>query len=177
MPEPFVGEVRLFPYSFAPEDWALCDGQLLSVQDYPALFSLLGDRYGGNGTTTFAVPDYRGKAPMCWGTAPWRSFNFGQRGGYESNVLTEVPPHTHTFRVMNKTGDQNEPQNRFLAADVETSSPPNENFYSHSHENTSLNPAMVSNEGSLSPNAFSNIQPFQVLNFCIALEGVYPPRS
>ncbi|MCG8317554.1 MAG: tail fiber protein [Pseudomonadales bacterium] len=177
MSEPYLGEIRLFPYNFAPKDWALCDGQLLNVQDYPALFSLLGDKYGGNGTTTFAVPDYRGKTPLNWGTAPWRNFNFGSKGGSESQVLSEVPPHTHSFSVVNKTGDQNEPQNRYLAANVETSSTPNENFYSHSQENTSLNPAMVADAGATAPNSFSNIQPFQVLNFCIALEGLYPPRS
>lgn len=176
MLEPFIGEIQIFPYNFVPKDWAPCEGQLLNIQDYPALYALLGTIYGGNGTTTFAVPDYRGKTPIGWGTAPWEAFAFGAKGGVESQQLTEVPLHSHSFNAINKPGEENDPTNRYLGAGVAVSASDTEGIYSHNSANTTMNPGMIGAAGKQQPDAFSNIQPFQALNFCIALEGIFPPR-
>ena len=176
MAEPFIGEIRFFPYKFAPQDWAKCDGQILKISDHQALYSLIGNKYGGNGTSDFALPDYRGRVPINWGDASWRSFPWASRGGVESNTMTLLPAHRHTFYVMGKEGTENEPQDRCLAAEVDAAMVVPELPYS-SRSDTTMHPEMVKEAGSLAPQPFTNVQPFQVLNFCIALKGLYPPRS
>ena len=173
MAEPFIGEIRVFTYNFAPENWAKCDGQLLTITDYSALFALIGTTYGGDGRTTFGVPDYRSHTPIGWGNAPWGNIPYGHRGGVEFQTLPNVATHNHDFNVINKEGDQREPTNRYIAGTV---SKDGGSFYS-TQKNTTLHPGMLSTAGSTSPSPFTNVQPSLALNFCIALVGLFPPRN
>ena len=163
---PFLAEVRLFSFNFAPAGWALCNGQLLQINNNQALFSLLGTIYGGDGQTTFALPDLRGRAPIHFGA----SFNLGQRGGEQAHTLTlsEMPAHTHQARA---------------SADGPTVTPPTNNFWASNTgftpygttPNTALSPACISNVGGGQPH--ENRSPFLVINYCIALQGFFPSRN
>lgn len=175
MAEPFIGEIRIFPYNFAPTNWAKCEGQLLQISSQSALYSLVGTTYGGNGTTTFGVPDFRGRVPMNWGNPGWASYAWGAKGGVESHILPKVPPHRHTMQVMAVDGDQTDPAGQMIASQVVVT-PTNTEIPFSSTANTTLHPNMVGTAGG-APAAFTNIQPVTALNFCIALTGIYPPRS
>lgn len=164
--EPFLGEIQLFPYEFAPKGWAFCEGQLLSVAQNQALFSLLGTYYGGNGSTTFALPDLRGRAPVHVGN----SIQLGQKGGEEAHIVTvnEMPSHTHQAKSITETGGSLSPKDAVWAGNTSTDT------YS-SNINVLMNSSALSTTGG--NQAHPNMQPYIVLNYCIALQGIYPTRN
>jgi microcystin-dependent protein len=164
--EPFLGEVRLFSFAFPPRNWALCNGQLLSISQNQALFSLLGTTYGGNGTTTFGLPDLRGRAPMHEGNL----HTLGERSGEEGHTLitNEIPLHGH--QLMASTSDADFPigTNNVLAA------PPGAQIYEGT-PGAAMSASTVANAGS--SQAHGNMQPSLVISFCIALAGIFPSRN
>ena len=176
MSDPFVAEIRIFGFNFAPTGWAMCNGQILHISQNTALFSLLGTTYGGNGQSTFALPDMQANAPMHPGQGPGLSLHdLGEIGGEEFVTLleSEMPAHTHFMRAHN--GDQ---------ADAQTPSPntslaQSANGFAYqatTNQNlTPLNPQILTLAGGSLPH--NNMMPFLVLNFCIALQGVFPPRT
>ena len=178
MSNPFVAEIRIFPFNFAPKGWAFCNGQLLPLSQNTALFSLLGTTYGGDGKSNFALPNLQGNAPMQWGQGPGLSLHdLGETGGSDTVTLlqTEMPSHTHTInsidgpRVGGQTG---QPGNAIL---VKTGGIPASAFTSGATQNQTMASGMVGGAGGDQPH--NNLMPYLTLNFCIALQGVYPPRS
>lgn len=171
MSEPFVGEIKMFAGNFAPRSWALCDGQLLSVSQNDALFSLLGTIYGGDGRTTFGLPDMRGRLPIHVGSGPGLTpRQLGQRFGQESVNLTaaQTPPHTHQLRATDEAGETTNPSGQVQAQTTDES-------YSTDPPNTNMASPAISTSGS--SQSHFNIQPFQCINFIIALFGIYPSRN
>lgn len=171
MSEPFLGEIRIFPFNFAPSGWAFCAGQLLPISQNTALFSLLGTTYGGNGTTTFALPDLRGRVPVSMGNGTGLSqYTLGELAGTESAHLTvnQLPSHLHPVQASEAPASTGRPLNAVLAR-------ASSNIYATSPDGTSMNATMVGNTGGNQP--FSVLQPLLVLNFCIALNGIYPSRG
>ncbi len=174
MSEPFVGEIRMFAGNFAPRGWALCDGQLLAVSQNDALFSLFGTIYGGDGRTTFGLPDLRGRIPIHAGTGPGLSpRRLGAKGGSENETLTlnQLPSHTHSFNANTQFATSEHPEGRVVAEGVNVSP------YSDSATNPPVD-QMASNAitavgGSRS---HSNLMPFLCINFIVALFGIYPSR-
>jgi microcystin-dependent protein len=171
--DPFLAEIRIYPFNFPPRGWAFCDGQLLSISQNTALFSLLGTTYGGDGRSTFALPDFQGRAPMHPGQGPGLSLHdLGESGGSVTVTLlqSELPGHTHALQA-----DVLDP------ADTNVVSP-NASF-ALSTGGTLYQPAAgVTLADSALPPAGSNaphnnLQPYLTLNFCIALQGIYPPRT
>jgi microcystin-dependent protein len=175
MSDPFVAEIRMVPFNFAPRGWALCDGQLLPLSQNTALFSLLGTQYGGNGQTNFALPDLRGCSPMHHGQGPGLSLRFiGERGGSATVTLlaSEMPQHNHAVAARSVNGTVNDPSGAVWAkARVGRA---NENRYAATPD-TTMAPNAFGPSGSNAPH--NNQQPYLTLNFIIALQGVYPPRS
>lgn len=174
MADPFVAEIRIFPFNFPPKGWAFCDGQLLPLSQNTALFSLLGTTYGGNGTSNFALPDLQGCAPMHPGQGPGLSLHdLGETGGSEAVTLleSEMPAHTHTMRIHDiDLGEVNAPSsNRSLAQSA------NSTIYTAAANLTQLAPQALTPAGNSFPH--NNMQPFLTLNFNIALQGVFPPRT
>jgi len=165
MSEPFLAEIKIISWNFAPKGWALCNGQFLPINQNQALFALLGTMYGGNGQTTFALPDFRGRAPLHVGNG----FVQGQSGGQEAHTLTinEMPTHTHAVNANSSPGTTNVPTGNFLANS-------NASPYRTSGD-TTFSPSMISNVGSSQPH--ENRQPFLVLNFIIALQGIFPSQN
>jgi microcystin-dependent protein len=174
MADPFVAEIRIYPFNFAPTGWAFCDGQLLPLSQNTALFSLLGTTYGGNGKSNFALPNMQGNAPMHPGQGPGLSLHdLGETGGAQNVTLleSEIPSHTHTLRGNNTLGDTPFPANNTLARYG------NFNAYQQTTNANLVNmapQALAPAGGSLPHN---NMQPYLTLNFCIALQGVFPPRG
>ena len=172
MSEPFTAEIRIFAGNFAPRGWAFCNGQLLPVSQNTALFSLIGTTYGGDGRTTTALPNLKGRAPMHPGRGPGlTSSRLGQRGGVETVSLTEaqMPSHTHTMRASSEEADRNDPTNRNFA-DGETM------FRSPTGQTLQDMPSgVLPNAGG--SQAHNNLQPFLTMNYIIALQGLYPSRS
>lgn len=173
MADPFVAEIRIFPFNFAPKGWAFCNGQLMPLSQNTALFSLIGTYYGGDGKSTFALPNLQGSVPMHSGQGLGLSLrSLGQSGGsrYVTLLTSEIPAHTHTLRASADDGDLNTPGNdRSVAASL--------NGQAYSPLNTPVgmsNAALAMAGGSLPHN---NMQPYLALNFCIALQGVFPQRS
>jgi microcystin-dependent protein len=168
--EPFLGQILLVPYNFAPRGWALCNGQILSIAQNTALFSLLGTTYGGNGQTTFALPDLRGRVPVGSGQGPGlASYDLGAVAGTETVTLltSEMPAHNHMVQASNGYSAAT-PENAFPGSDSATS------IYDAA-ANTTMNPMMIGAAGGSQPH--ENRQPYQVLNYIIALEGIFPSRS
>jgi len=176
MADPFVAEIRIFPFNFAPKGWAFCDGQILPISQNTALFSLLGTTYGGDGKSTFALPDLQGSAPMHPGQGSGLSLHdLGESGGTESVTLlvTEMPAHQHGVgRAANVAGDSVVPTNCVWAmsgagrgaAALYIAGPPTGKVNAFS---------LLPTGGGLPHN---NMQPYLTLNFCIALQGVFPAR-
>jgi len=165
MSEPFLSEIKIFPFNFPPKNWAFCNGQLLPINQNQALFSLLGTTYGGNGQTNFALPNLRGRIPIHMGSG----FTLGEAGGSESNTLTlsQMPAHTHTLNASRDSANTPDPLNNFLASA--------NSLYADPSNLTTLNPQTVSSVGGSQPH--TNLQPFLVLNFCIALVGIFPSQT
>ena len=170
MTQPFLGEIRIFPYNFAPRGWAFCNGQILSIAQNTALFSLLGTTYGGNGQTTFALPDLRSRVPMHQFQGPGLSDrSLGEQSGTETVTLisTEMPQHNHLFNASNNDATDSAPQGNVPALI------PSGGY--NASPNTQMNPTAVAIAGGSQPH--NNIQPYLVLSFCIALSGIFPSRN
>lgn len=173
MADPFIGEIKLVPYNFAPRGWAFCDGTLLSIAQNTALFSLLGTMYGGNGQTTFALPDLRGRAALGVGQGPGLSpYSQGQEAGLEAVTLipSEMPIHTHPFNVSSSPGTVATPTDGFPA----TAAGNIGNAYADT-ANATMPANAVGGAGGSLPHV--NQQPYLTLNYIIALQGVFPSRN
>ena len=163
MAEPFLSEIRLMSFEFPPKGWALCNGQLLPINQNQALFSLLGTTFGGDGRVNFALPDLRGRVPIHVGSG----HSLGERGGEQAHTLSiaELPTHSHLVRASNSaTGGSATPNGKYLGG--------GNNVYSSAGPSTSLHPGTVTNTGG--SQAHLNMQPFLTLSFCIALQGIFP---
>lgn len=175
MSEAFIGEIRTFGFNFAPFRWALCNGQLLPISQNTALFSLLGVNYGGNGTTNFALPDIQGRATLAQGQGPGLSEQFmGQQSGSENITLltSEMPNHNHNLLALPDLGEESDPTGKALArAQGVNAYTPTSTSGTVALAATSLS----SFNGGNQPH--NNMQPYLVLNFCIALQGVFPARN
>lgn len=173
MADPFVAEIRIFPFNFAPRGWAFCDGQLMPLSQNTALFSLLGTTYGGNGKSNFALPDLQGRAPMEPGQGPGLSNrDLGEIGGSESIGLleSEMPAHSHQLRASPSAASSRDPNGGTLAYSR------NGSVYQTSASSlVSLALEAVRTAGSGLPH--NNMMPSLTFNFCIALQGVFPPRG
>lgn len=166
MTEQFLGEIRMMSFGFPPKGWATCDGQLLPIAQNQALFALLGTTYGGDGRTTFALPDLRGRAPLHFDNA---QFTQGQRGGEEAHTLqiNELPTHIHVPTAGSGAASTASPTNAFWADSGKA--------IFNSSANTSMSPGIVPSTGGSQPH--QNRSPFLTLNFCIALVGIFPSRN
>lgn len=172
MADPFVAEIRIFPFNFAPKGWAWCNGQLLPISQNTALFSLLGTTYGGNGKSNFALPDLQGRAPMHPGQGPGLSLHdLGETGGSETVSLleSEIPSHTHAFKASAVTADQPTPQG-LLTANVGS-----DNIYAPAAALVNMAPEALAPAGGDQPH--NNMMPYLTFYFNIALQGVFPPRG
>lgn len=173
MSSPFVAEIRIFGFNFAPKGWALCNGQLIPISQNTALFSLIGTYYGGNGTSNFALPNLQGRAPLSWGQGPGLSDRFqGESGGVVNVALLqfEMPTHTH-FSVpvsASSRADRANATSNFLGNPADAT-------YGGLPANANMNLSMVGVTGSGFPH--NNLQPYLTMNFCIALQGIFPPRQ
>jgi len=170
MSEPFTGQISIFSFGFAPRNYATCDGQILQISQNQALFSLLGTTYGGNGTTTFALPDLRGRAPVQAGTVIAKQ---GQSGGEEAHLLqmNEMPWHRHDMMASGTPGNAPVPQGAVLAASANT---PYSFLPPAPPTLVKMNPDTIPSVGGT---AHDNMQPFLTINFAICLFGIFPPKS
>jgi len=171
---PFLGEIMIFAGNFAPRGWALCDGQILPISQNTALFSILGTTYGGNGQTTFALPDLRGRAPIHAGQGPGLSnYTLGQNGGQEAHTLltNEMPAHSHPLAARNAAGTMTNAAGNVPANEATGQTA----VYSDQPPDTSMSAAAIGVAGGGQPH--NNLQPFLTLDFCIALQGVFPSRN
>lgn len=168
MAEPFLSEIRVYSFNFAPKGWATCDGQLLPINQNQGLFSLLGTTYGGNGQTNFALPDLRGRTPIHMGSG----HTLGERGGEQAHTLSisELPEHIHTMGAsQDATTRSSNPSNK-----LPTNAAPN-NVYGPAQNLVAFNSGAVSSVGG--SQAHLNMQPFLTLNMCIALQGIFPSST
>lgn len=179
MSEPFIGEVKLFGFNFAPRGYAFCNGALLSIQQNTALFSILGTTYGGNGTTTFGLPNLQGRAAVGAGQGPGLTFrSLGETGGQATVTLnsTQIPQHTHGLNAATLT-PQNPAQN--VASPTAQAqlglSAPNNIYIDPVAPNTALIASSISPVGGNAPH--DNTQPYLAVNFCVAMQGIFPSRN
>jgi len=175
MSDQFVAEIRIFPFNFAPTGWAFCNGQILPISQNTALFSLLGTMYGGDGKSTFALPNLQGSAPMQSGQGQGLSNRFvGEQSGVESVTLlqTEIPVHTHSMNGSTDVASNNLPTNAVMAKPLGRGN----NLYT-----SATSPQVQLAFQGLAPSGgglpHNNMQPYLTVNFCIALQGIFPPRS
>jgi microcystin-dependent protein len=166
MAEPFLSEIRIMSFNFAPKGWALCNGQLLPINQNQALFSLLGTTYGGDGRVNFALPDLRSRVPIHTGSG----HTLGERGGEEAHTLSipETPTHTHTATGTSSNGSAILPTSNLLAGSANQ-------LYTTPQNLSALNAATLANVGG--SQAHQNMEPFLVLSFCIALQGIFPSQT
>jgi len=173
MADPFVAEIRILPYTFAPSGWAPCDGQILPISQNTALFALLGTTYGGDGKTTFALPNLRDSAPLGQGQGPGLSERFlGESGGERgvSLLASEMPFHNHLARASNDLATATQPSSaRALAAGDGVAM-----YNTNAQPITTMAPQTLSTAGGSRPH--NNMQPHLTLQFCIAMQGIFPPR-
>jgi microcystin-dependent protein len=167
MSQPFMGEIKIISWNYAPKGWAFCNGQLLPINQNQALFSIMGTMYGGDGRVNFALPDFRGRTGIHVGSG----YVEGQAGGQEFHTVTisEMPAHNHFVQGINANADAAVPNNNFL------SNIPSFAYRASQTSLTMLNPSVVSNYGGSQPH--ENRQPFLVLNFIVALVGIFPSRN
>lgn len=170
MSEPFLAEVRMVGFNFAPRGWAFCDGQILPINQNQSLYSLLGTTYGGDGRTSFALPDLRGRTPIHRGDG----HTLGQKGGAETVTLTaaEIAAHTHTAKAISAPGNNAFPDGRLLAAEA---LPEMAYRDPEAASMTALRSGTITNAGG--GQAHNNMQPYLVVDFCIALQGLFPSRN
>ena len=172
MSEPFLAEVRIVGFNFAPRGWAFCDGQILPINQNQSLYSLLGTTYGGDGRTSFALPDLRGRTPIHVGRSNGGMFHTeGQKSGEETHILSvaEMPQHDHILRANSSVGNNPNPQSNTLA-----SFPDGYTTYTAANA-VQLRSGTVANVGG--SQAHDNMMPYLALNFCIALQGLFPSRN
>jgi len=170
MAEPFLSEIRIMSFSFAPKGWAMCNGQLLPINQNQALFSLLGTTYGGDGRVNFALPNLQGNVPIHTG----QGFNLGNKGGEQAHTLStaELPTHVHLAQGNNTPAAQADPTNAFFA---QAPAALGTVYNTNNSSLVAMNPAAVANAGG--SQAHTNMQPFLVLTFCIALQGIFPSQN
>ena len=178
MANPFLAEIRIFPFNFAPMGWAFCNGQILPLSQNTAVFSLLGTTYGGNGMNNFALPNLQGSAPMQQGQGPGLSLHeLGETGGSATVTLlsTQTPVHTHAINCIDGArvgGQSGAPSNAIL---TKTGGSPANAYTSGATQNQTMAAGMVAAVGGNQPH--NNLMPFLTLNFCIALQGIFPPHD
>ena len=171
MSEPFIAEIKMFSFDFPPRGWAQCNGQLLAIAQNQALFSLLGTTYGGNGTTNFALPNLQGRTPIHWGSGlGLPPVSLGQVSGTETVTVlsSQMPQHIHPITASSANPSATSPSNSFLGTFT------TDNVYAPSANGT-MNPSTVANAGGNQPH--NNLQPYLVVNFSIALVGIFPSRN
>jgi microcystin-dependent protein len=184
MGNPYVSEIRIMSFGFAPQGWALCNGQILPIQQNQALFSLIGTNFGGDGVRTFALPNLQGRAPLHMGSDHFGNiYNLGETGGEASHTLTlnETPAHTHALNASTGPADspppagvQPGPTVTLAQAAAAGGATPAVSIYSTASANTTLSASAISQTGG---QPHENRQPFLTLSFCIALQGIFPSRS
>ena len=181
MSEYFIGQIMMAGFEFAPRYFASCNGQLLPISQNQALFSLLGTQYGGNGTTNFALPDLRSRTPVSYAASVdtgWQppAVAIGQAAGVENVTLSSnnLPPHGHLMNASTAIGDNRNAGTRVFATSTSTATPPNL-YASSAGATVPQNPQTVQSAGG--NQAHSNIQPYTTINFCIALQGIFPSRN
>jgi microcystin-dependent protein len=170
MAEPFLGQLLLVPYNFAPNGWQFCQGQTLAISQFSALFALIGTTYGGNGTTTFQLPNLQGRVPISSGTgAGLQTYVLGEIGGHENTTLLtqNLPAHNHTLMATNAPGNTAEPAGNTLAKGGTT--------YNSAAPSVGMNAGSISMVGNNIP--FDNRMPYLVLNWVIAMVGIFPSRN
>jgi microcystin-dependent protein len=165
MAEPFLSEIRIMSFGFPPKGWALCNGQILPINQNQALFSLLGTTYGGDGRVNFALPDLRSRVPIHMGSG----HTLGERGGEQAHTLSisEIPTHTHVMNASDTPPETNSASSGYLAAAANAYGPPS--------NLVAMSPAEAGNAGG--SQAHLNMQPFLALSFCIALQGIFPSQT
>lgn len=171
MAEPFLAEIRMVGFNFAPRGWAFCDGQILPINQNQSLYSLLGTTYGGDGRTSFGLPDLRGRTPIHTGNSNGgTSHQLGQKSGEETHTLAtgEMPQHTHQIQATNTTGSVDTPENNILAGAAA-------NVYGDPASTVNMGSQTIVNKGA--GQAHENMQPYIAVNFCIALRGLFPSRN
>jgi microcystin-dependent protein len=170
MSEPFLAEIRIVGFNFAPRGWALCDGQILPINQNQSLYSLLGTTYGGDGRTSFALPDLRGRCPIHVGSSNGQAHSLGQKSGEETHTLSaaEMPTHTHTLHGTNDTATSDVGDGHVLARAAG-------NIYGDLRTAVPMGSGALTNVGG--GQAHENMQPYLALTFCIALQGLFPSRN
>lgn len=167
----FIGEIRMFGGNYAPDGWAFCNGQLLPISEYEALFSLIGTTYGGDGVSTFAVPDFRGRIPVSQGRNPLTNTNFlmGGKAGTESVTLStqQLPAHTHSVNVSSVEGTLETPSGSFFAKNIQS--------FSNSAADGTMAGQTIMNSGGIQPH--DNMMAFLPISFIISLNGIYPQQG
>ena len=175
MAEPFIGQIIQAGFNFAPKGYATCDGQILSIAQNTALFSLLGTTFGGDGRVTFGLPDLRGRVPIHQGQGPGLTLRvMGESSGSETVTLisTQMPMHNHLMSTTNVAGALPTPNGNFLAASSDSTAV---SMYRPTSDGSTLNPQSIGLAGGNQPH--NNMQPYLVINFCIALVGIFPSRN
>ena len=171
MSEAYIGEIRMFAGDYAPENWTFCNGELLSISEYEALYTLLGTTYGGDGQNTFAVPDLRGRVPIHVGTNAGTTYTLGEKLGSETNTrqINELPAHTHTVKATSDAATVATPANNTWASTTDM-------FYSNaSTDPVSMDPTAITPTGFNQPH--DNMMPSLTISFIISLVGIYPTHS
>lgn len=174
MSEPYLGQIMLVGFNFAPRGWALCDGQILPINQNQALYSLIGTTYGGDGRTTFALPDLRSRVPLHQGSGPGLdSYTLGEKTGVETVTLTtaQLPSHTHTAYCYSDSADAITPVQKVWASEQSQAFP----VYSDQTPDQTMNGNSLTHSGGSLPH--TNLQPYIAVYFCIAMQGIFPPRN